>query len=561
MHLVMIGTTGLQRYIFASGKRQQIVGASDLIARIEGEWADQALKRVFPGFDRDGWRLGTHDAELLVAGAGGVTVLVRDGAAGKRLVTQMGLLALKSAPMLDVCGVVVAYEEGSLAAAIRRARRDLPVVREQRSGRQERFLRLPFVEDCSASGLPAEGLYVEGEGEPVRSESAVSRAKREAHPKALSRMSAIAGTGWATMDEIVDRLGVEAEWVAVVHADGNGLGEVFGGLDGLTDGPDESPDDGHSDGHGDSTGDGPDDGPGVAGSPLPPGERDRRHAERIGALSRGVDGCAKRAFAAALRLTARELASGEPVPVLPLIIGGDDLTVVCEGTVALPFARHYLEQFERMTKEDPLLRPVLARLGRDGLSAASGVAIVKRNYPFHFAYELAEELTGEAKGVKSWSSALSFVALFESSAPDLGRIRSSTALSGGGGRSASPYLVGVGGGDDRASGRRWEDVLEGVAALRRRDPASGEALLPGGLVHELREGMCLGEEVATSRFELARRRFEKDAARTGALRTLAQDGGLTWTDLEGRTVTRLLDVLAARPFVPEGPGRSEGGVA
>ncbi|MFF0574111.1 Cas10/Cmr2 second palm domain-containing protein [Streptosporangium saharense] len=536
MHLVMIGTAGLQRYIFASGKRQQIVGASDLIARVDGEWADRALAQVFPGFDRDGWRIGTHDAELLVAGAGGVTVLVRDRQAGERLVTRLELLALEFAPGLDVCGVVVDYEEGSLASAVQEARRKLPTVRERRPGPSARFPRLPIVADCASDGLPAEGLHSEGEGEAARPESAVSRAKRVSHPGALSRMSAIAGTDRATMNEIVDHLGFRTEWVAVIHADGNGLGEVFGGLDGL----------------------------GAADASLPPGERDRRHAERLGALSRGVDGCAKRAFAAALRLTARELASGEAVRVLPLIIGGDDLTVVCEGEVALPFARHYLERFERMTKEDPLLRPVLARLDRDGLGAAAGVAIVKRNYPFHFAYELAEALTKEAKGVKSWGSALSFVSLFESSAPDLKRIRASVALSGGGGRSASPYLVGVGSGDARARGRRWQDVLEGVAALRRRDPASGEVLLPGGLVHELREGMCLGEEVAASRFELARRRFTGNAARTGALLALGQDGDLTWTDRTGpeeRSVTRLLDVMAARPFVPEGPWRSEGGDA
>ncbi|MEU1882050.1 hypothetical protein ABZ470_32515 [Streptosporangium sp. NPDC020072] len=533
MHLVMIGTAGLQRYIFASGKRRQIVGASDLIARVEGEWADHALEQVFPGFDRNGWRIDTHDAELLVAGAGGVTVLVRDRAAGRRLVTRMRLVALETAPGLDMCGVIVDYEEGSLASAVQEARRRLPTVRERQPGPLARFPRLPIVADCASDGLPAKGLHAEGEDEAARPESAVSEAKRVSRPNALSRMSAIAGTDRATMSGIIDRLGFEAEWVAVVHADGNGLGEVFGGLDDLS----------------------------AEGASLPPGERDRRHAERLRALSRGVDGCAKRAFAAALRLTAGELASREPVPVLPLIIGGDDLTVVCEGTVALSFARHYLERFEQLTKEDLLLRPVLERLGRDGLSAAAGVAIVKRNYPFHFAYELAEELTREAKGVKSWSSALSFVALFESSAPDLGRIRSSAALSGGGGRSASPYLVGAGCANGLASGRRWGDLLEGVAALRRRDPVSGEVLLPGGLVHELREGMRLGEEVATSRFELARRRFEKDAVRTGALLALARDGGLTWTDPEGRTVTRLLDVLAARPFVPEGPERSEGGNA
>src|SRR5437868_3566620 len=102
MYVVVIRTAGNQRYIFSSGKRQEIVGASDLIARVDGSWAMEALRKKFIGFDPQSWRIDSHDAELLVASAGGITVLVRERAAGQWLVTTLTSRALREAPGLDV---------------------------------------------------------------------------------------------------------------------------------------------------------------------------------------------------------------------------------------------------------------------------------------------------------------------------------------------------------------------------------------------------------------------------------------------------------------------------
>lgn len=526
MYLVVIRTAGNQRYIFTSGKRQEIVGASELITRVDGAWAETALGRVFPGFDRRVWRIESHDAELLVAGAGGITALVRDRAAGRELVTEITRLAVKYAPGLDVCGVVLECPGGSLGTRLGEARTELAAVRGGRPGPEARFLRLPLVEDCSSSGMPAAEIRSEGDGEPARPRSAAAVAKLAAYPDALTRLAGVAGTDRKAIRRIVDHLGLEAGWVAVVHADGNGLGEVFGNL-------------------------------GQAAADT----SDRAYADALREFSDGVDRCAKRAFQKALENTSEEVGGAAVdgvLPVLPLVLGGDDLTVVCSGAVALPFTRHYLEAFERETASDPGLAPMLAGLGKKRLSAAAGVAVVKRNYPFHFAYELAEELTtNEAKRVKAWTSALAFVVLYESSAPELDRIRRSAALPGGSAGSASPYCVGEGSGDPRARGRRWQDLVRRVSALARRDARSGELLIPRGAVHELREGLCLGRDVAASRLDLLRRRLDGDGTRKAALDDLMEvPDGLVWTDYDdgGTTVTGLPDAVAALPFLPAGEG-------
>jgi uncharacterized protein YeeX (DUF496 family) len=74
------------------------------------------------------------------------------------------------------------------------------------------------------------------------------------------------------------------------------------------------------------------------------------------------------------------------LPIRPIIFGGDDVTFVCEGRLGITLAVKFLEAFN---KQDPL---------PDGKCfACAGVAIVHQNYPFVRAYKLAEALARSAK--------------------------------------------------------------------------------------------------------------------------------------------------------------------
>ena len=119
------------------------------------------------------------------------------------------------------------------------------------------------------------------------------------------------------------------------------------------------------------------------------------------------------------------------VPVVPVILGGDDVTVIASGDYALPFATSFLLHFEEKTAADPLLKYLHAVskicdeegiFGPAPMTAAAGVAIVRRNFPFHIAYELAEKLVSRAKGVgkNQGCSTLDFHVLFDTTvvAPD-----------------------------------------------------------------------------------------------------------------------------------------------
>jgi len=87
------------------------------------------------------------------------------------------------------------------------------------------------------------------------------------------------------------------------------------------------------------------------------------------------------------------------LPVRPIILGGDDVTFVCEGRLGVWLAESYIKSFINKTVSD----------GKK-LSACGGIAVVKTKYPFYRAYKLAEYLTNKSKNVaRSERSSFSYI--------------------------------------------------------------------------------------------------------------------------------------------------------
>jgi hypothetical protein len=74
------------------------------------------------------------------------------------------------------------------------------------------------------------------------------------------------------------------------------------------------------------------------------------------------------------------------MPIRPIILGGDDITFVCDGRLGIYFAKLFLQAFETKEVSDKL-----------PISACAGVAITKLKYPFYRGYKLSEELCANAK--------------------------------------------------------------------------------------------------------------------------------------------------------------------
>ena len=83
-----------------------------------------------------------------------------------------------------------------------------------------------------------------------------------------------------------------------------------------------------------------------------------------------------------------------PLPVRPLILGGDDVTLLCHTRLAFPLALATMRKFNELTRQKTDQFPAA---GGAGLTLGCGVLFVKTTFPLLTAIGYAEELLANAK--------------------------------------------------------------------------------------------------------------------------------------------------------------------
>lgn len=524
MNLVLIETSSNQRYIFSTNRLRENVGASELTYLVGTEFVLRAVSEVAHGvnlFDEDDeeFRRKLLDpslnpplvaekewsAEVIVATSGKAILLVDSERTGRSIVHRVTARVCEEAPGLTVHGAI-GQEIDSLdnAEEIHRAigqvHERLEMVRFEVPSQQERFLRLPFVAPCDSSGLPAQA-YDNRKPEGIKSAAVMSKIdSSESGVSRFNRVTRRIAPDVTLMENIeqMEKLAGNLQWISVIHADGNGLGVIF--LDFL-----------NCSGAGDG----------------------RDYLNMYRKFSLALDVCTTNAYGRAVNLL-HERHQRLRIPVIPLVLGGDDLTVICCGRNALRFTLDFLRAFEDETSKTDEehfggIIPAIARKafsvenGRLGICA--GVAIVKPHFPFHSAYELSESLLKSAKMVKRKGdqakagptfSAMDFHILYDSSGPNLNAIREKLLVDGGKTRlTAKPYVI----------SRRAEETMNATAWLRNRtwgelenragamretlkNNDRGEKSLPSSQLHELREALFRGKSEADALMNLIRNRYK-----------------------------------------------------
>ncbi|MEP7341951.1 MAG: hypothetical protein ABI977_29740 [Acidobacteriota bacterium] len=579
MHLVLIETSGNQNYIFATNKLRENVGASELTYRVGTEWVLNAVKRN-GGADlwdekADQLRINLFNQsgksqqggiEVILATSGKAMLLVETEQIGKQIVREVTRQALQDAPGIDVCGIISNSFDWNqpLGGIVNQTHKQLEQTRAHRPGAAMRFLRLPVVRECATSGLPA-AEWDPGipNGEPPAPRSKLSLNKRGSigsyktrMGKLLSRKN-IKGNFAANIDELEKY----CDWLAVVHADGNGVGQIFrdfwenSGCKARLESEETVED------------------------------VNREYVNLYRKFSIALDVCTEEAFTFALKSLLKwkdKLRSlqrikenrDDVLPILPILLGGDDLTLVCDGQAALQFTRDFLIEFEKQTatlqtenKElQRELSGVIPRIAEKALnipqlSASAGVAIVKPHFPFSAAYHLAEQLTISAKKMRP-HSALDFHALYDASGSNLDRIREKLQCDEGKTRLyGRPYVVTPSSSpqDDQAKVRLhdWRKLEARIKVIFAKDD-DGRRLLPNSQLHDLRSGLFLGKNGAGARYQLIRQRYKEQGIT--AFDEEGEDGRKSLFFIEGGiSRTRLLDALDAANFWVETDEEGENG--
>jgi hypothetical protein len=149
--------------------------------------------------------------------------------------------------------------------------------------------------------------------------------------------------------------GVEKGWIAIIHADGNDLGKKIMKM-----------------------------------------AEEKASSEKFRDMSRRMERATTSAAQIAFDTVLRGSTKQNKYPIRPIVLGGDDLTVIIRGDLALRFTETFLKAFEQETRDQ------FQGFGfgfDQGLTACAGIAYIKPNYPFHYGADLAETLCGRAKKV------------------------------------------------------------------------------------------------------------------------------------------------------------------
>ena len=421
-YLVMLQTNSNQPFIFSSPRLREQIGASfeiTLLSRWVKEEAEKLLKQK--PLPTSFW---VSDS------SGKVIVRFTDDEGGpkdlaKQLIREVTLRALTDAPGLDVTGVFIEASSNTVDADdLQELDRVFLEYSLNRRPAAARFPQFPFLERGSESALPAsaslgalefsqESLQPDNfdESSPLSLPSRVKRVfastsrkqqvddvqeRLAKQGKELKQEPPLDPTKLAAAfqdgEEFEDAKDMLSS-VGVVHIDGNGVGAVMRDL-------------------------------GCAhravqkvGVSTISDEESKGLQSFIMEVNRRLDDVVKDAIALSW-YDVQELTPDTVVPIVPVLVGGDDVTVYTDGRYAIPFAEAYIHHYERLTKDDDLLSVLAIVAGgkkadvpeRDHfeiddymiqnpgpLTASAGVAIVGRNFPFHIAYDLAEELVSRGK--------------------------------------------------------------------------------------------------------------------------------------------------------------------
>ncbi len=358
IHYYCFAAKGIQDYILRGDRLRLMVGGSELIESLPNKF----LARLLDGLGLK----EPSDYEILSRVAGGARIIFKEGKDAERLAEVLPLAVSLYAPGLEVVQDLRPLNRGlaDVMADAEKAlsrRRSVLFAASPSAG--------PLVERAPRTGLPvAEELRHRGRREPA--DAAMLARDGAADAEALRRK--IYPDKAMRFAENIEEIAGERGCVAVLHADGNGLGRALSSLLKELAGPDQT-------------------------------------TERYRSFCAAVDASALAATRAALDCAD----TGTALLARPLVCAGDDVTMILRGKDALAAAKTFLETFESES---------LGRLGR-GLTAAAGIAFVPAAFPFAQAYRLCESLCAFAKEKSGRrESSLAFWRVTSSAAESFGDI-------------------------------------------------------------------------------------------------------------------------------------------
>ncbi|WP_060830625.1 Cas10/Cmr2 second palm domain-containing protein [Tannerella forsythia] len=347
---------GIQGFIFQTNKLREIVGASELVEEICTDMFVDLFPKVGVKYE---------DENCILHAAGNIKYIFDNEDECNKIVRVFPKMVAEFAPGITASQAVVKMERefsefkdavGELEKRLRVQRNKL--MRSATLGlmgiQRSRQTGLPVIpkpndegkNDLIDAGTWAKLYEIDKKENKVRKKTTLSLCKK-----------AFCKTDEEKRQLKHDRVAYDIEkitqnndWIAIIHADGNGLGQIVQAI-----GTD---------------------------------------ADKFKEFSENLDKATQMAAVKAYDSLKERIKENQFIPIRPIVLGGDDLTVICRADLALDYVTEFIKQFEEKTK---FVVEYKDKLGFNHLTACAGIAYIKSSFPFYYGYALAEALCSKAK--------------------------------------------------------------------------------------------------------------------------------------------------------------------
>lgn len=328
---------GIQGFIFKTNELKHIVGASELV--------EQICKSDFDEFAKNG--------DSVVRAAGNIKFIFDRKEDCQKAVREFPKKVMTKAPGITISQAVVAFDDD-----FGKAIDDLEALLKEQRNKPSRSVTsgLIGIKRANNTGLPVACVKKVGEKEIYIDEPTLKKEGSQnikgLCEKSFGKETFIEKKIAYNISDITDK----NDWIAIIHADGNGLGKVVQAV----------------------------------------GKQKDVFKEFSQKLDLATEEAANHAFI----MVSNKFKDKQIIPIRPVVLSGDDMTVIIRGDLAIDYAKAFISAFEEKTQEHLgvlLRREQVFAEDKDYLTACAGIAFIKSSYPFYYGYQLAEGLCGEAK--------------------------------------------------------------------------------------------------------------------------------------------------------------------
>ena len=376
---------GIQKYILATGKLKEMIGGSQLVEEMSKKFFEDTCKELDPSFEIIPGEKpkcpSSYEILALQRNAGVLHLLFSSVNEAKEFIYHFGKRMLEKYTGVPLFSGVAqcSWDKDSFRVAREEAGRHLNISRSTNSV-PSGLNMLPICISSPLDGFPAVDYDRTGDGDkkPVSALS-ISRSSPSLIERSNNRLKLLISDlskGELDFEDNLEKMIGDSKSdvknkIAFIHMDGNDLGKLF----------------------------------------MEHFEEQDKEKTTLSlsdalvsnyTLSQTVSESSEVAMKAALEATIKfeqeyiypkkANKSKLIVPVRPLVLGGDDVTVIVRADLALLFINTFINKFESVSQQK------FKEQGKQGhLTMGVGMVVCNSHYPFVRAFDMSEELLDIAK--------------------------------------------------------------------------------------------------------------------------------------------------------------------